>query len=166
MWENAEAVALLDREGCIRAVSRNEDEAVIKDVIGLCVLEERILEDCRAATQKAFEAALNGKETAFEIGARGDDRLVVWSRAVMKPSPLPETPVLFHIRRLPTDWGILSSREQEIINTLHEEDLNPKRAAKLLDITLNTFNAHRRAITQKCDLQGVGDFWVFVERCR
>ena len=166
MWENAEIVAMLDTEGCVRAISRNEEEAVIHDVIGVCILEERIQDVCKATVKAAFDAALQGKETQVEIGAEGDDGLVVWSRAVVKPSPLPETPVLFHIRRLPTSWGVLSPREHELINTLHEVDLNPKKAATRLGITLNTFNAHRRTITQKCGLQGAGDFWVFVEHCR
>lgn len=166
MWDNAEIVALLDREGCVRAISRNEEEAAIHDVIGVCILVDRILEGCKAEVRAAFDAALQGSETEVEIGAHADDGLVVWSRGVVKPAPLPETPVLFHIRRLPKSWGALSQREQQLINTLHEVDLNPKKAANRLGITLNTLNAHRRTITQKCGLQGVGDFWVFVEHCR
>jgi DNA-binding CsgD family transcriptional regulator len=49
---------------------------------------------------------------------------------------------------------------------LHESGMNPKRTARKLGITENTLNAHRRSICQKCSLQGVGEFWVFVERCR
>ena len=166
MWDNAEVVALLDEGGVVRAVSRNEEEASIHNVIGQRVLESRVLESCRVETQEAFDNALRGMETQVETGARGDDGEVVWSRAIFKPSPLPETPVLIHLRRLPKEWGTLTLREQQLIKTLHEAGLNPKRAARQLGITLNTFNAHRRTITQKCGLEGVGDFWVFVEHCR
>jgi DNA-binding CsgD family transcriptional regulator len=44
--------------------------------------------------------------------------------------------------------------------------MNPKRAASRLGLSVNTLNAHRRSICQKCRLRSVGDFWVFVERCR
>ena len=92
MWENAEIVVLLDGEGYVRAISRNEEEAAIHDVIGVCILEERILESCKAELRAAFDAALRGSETEVEIGAQADDGLVVWSRAVVKPAPTPDTP--------------------------------------------------------------------------
>jgi len=166
MWNHAEVVALLDEQGYVRAVSRNEDEAPIRDVIGNCVLEERILESCKEATRKAFNAALNGEEVQLVVGAIADEGYVFWSKIRLMSSPVEKIPVLLHARRLPRSWDTLTDREKEVINTLHEADMNPKRAAKKLGITLNTFNAHRRAISQKCDLRGVGDFWVFVQRCR
>ena len=166
MWENAETVALLDRQGVVRAISRNEQEAEIKHVIGVRNLEERTVESCRAAAHEAFENALNGLESELVLGNYGEDGLIVWSRVVMKPSPLSATPVLVHLRRLPQEWAALSPREQGLINALHKVGLNPKKAAKKLGISLNTLNAHRRSIMQKCVLEGIGDFWVFVERCR
>ena len=68
MWENAETVAILDREGIVRAISRNEEEAAIKNVIGVRNLEERTVESCRAAAREAFENALNGNESELEMG--------------------------------------------------------------------------------------------------
>lgn len=165
MWENAEVVVLLDREGYVRAVSRNEEEAPIQDVLGKRVLE-MIHEDYQAAVQQAMQSALAGVETEIFIAAYADTSYVFWSRVRFLRSPLEETPLLLHVRRLPRSWGRLSPREQEVINALHEAHMNPKRAAKQLGITHNTLNAHRRSICQKCQLNGVGDFWVFVERCR
>ena len=166
MWSNAEVVALLDAQGYVRAISRNEEEAVIRDVIGMRLIEERAIERCKAATLKAFDDALNGEETELEVGAIADNGQIVWSKVIIKQSPVPETPVFLHARGLPDSWGALSQREKEVVHALHDAEMNPKRAAKQLGITLNTFNAHRRTITQKCDLRGVGDFWIFVERCR
>ena len=166
MWSRAEGVALLDEDGIVRAVSRNEDEARIRHVIGTRIIEERAIEVDKPKAIEAFQAALEGKETELELGAIADDGQVIWGRTVLKPSPLPETPVLLHSRSLPESWGALSDREKQVINGLHQAQLNPKRAAQQLGITNNTFNAHRRSISQKCQLHEVGDFWVFVERCR
>ena len=166
MWHNAEAVAILDADGYVRGISRNEEEAVIRDVVGMKVIEERAIDTCKQDALKAFHDALDGKETELEVGAIADSGKTVWSKIVVKPSPLPETPVLLHARGLPESWGILSQREKEVIKSLHDAELNPKQAARMLGISLNTFNAHRRAIAQKCGLTGVGDFWIFVERCR
>lgn len=166
MWNNAEVVALLDKEGYVQAISRNEDEAPIRNAIGHCIVEERVLESCKTAAREAFNAALEGNVVQLEIGAIADDGHVFWSKVRLMPSPTDEIAVLMHARRLPRSWDALSQREKEVIRTLHELQMNPKRAAKQLGITLNTLNAHRRAITQKCGLQGVGDFWIFVERCR
>jgi DNA-binding CsgD family transcriptional regulator len=166
MWNNAEVVALLDEQGYVRAISRNEEEAVIRNVIGMRIIEERAVASCKQATLKAFDDALNGKETELEVGAIADDGHITWSKVRLKPSPVTATPVFLHARGLPDSWGVLSEREKDIVSALHQTQMNPKLAAKQLGITLNTFNAHRRAITQKCDLQGVGDFWIFVERCR
>ena len=166
MWNNAEVVALIDKQGCVRAISRNEEEAPIHDAIGHSVVEERVIEACKPAARKALAAALAGQEVRLEVGAIADDGHVFWNKVRLMPSPLSEYPVLLHVRRLPKSWGDLSQREKDVICTLHDTSMNPKRAAKQLGITLNTFNAHRRAISQKCDLSGIGDFWVFVERCR
>lgn len=166
MWDNAEVVALLDEEGYVRAISRNEDEAPIRNAIGSRILEERLIESYKPAAQEAFAAALKGSEVNIEIAAIADDGHVFWSKVRLMRSPAPEIAVLMHARRLPRGWDGLSQREKEVVRTLHEAQMNPKRAAKQLGITLNTFNAHRRSITQKCDLQGVGDFWIFAERCR
>ena len=84
----------------------------------------------------------------------------------MMPSPVPESPVLFHFRRLPRDWDRLSPRERDVVHALHDTSMNPKRAAGKLRMSVHTLNAHRRSICQKCGLQSVGEFWVFVEQCR
>ena len=165
MWENAEVVVLLDREGYVRAISRNEEEAPIQDVLGKRMLE-MIHEDCQAAARQAMQSALAGVETEVLLTAYADAGYVFWSRVRFLQSPLEEISLLLHLRRLPRSWGRLSPREQEVINTLHEAHMNPKRAAKQLGITQNTLNAHRRSICQKCQLKGVGEFWVFVEQCR
>lgn len=166
MWSRAEVVALLDEDGIVRAVSRNEHEAVIRHVIGIRLIEERAVESDKPKAIQAFNSALKGEETQLEVGAIADDGRIIWSKIVLRPSPLPNTPVLLHARGLPDSWGSLSQREKEVINGLHTAQMNPKRAAKELGISLNTFHAHRRAISQKCDLHGIGDFWVVVERCR
>ena len=165
MWDNAEVVVLLDQEGVVRAVSRNEDEALIHDVIGKHALD-RIHEDDRSSVQQAMEQALQGEKYDLLISAYADEGYVFWSRLQFLPSPLPELPILVHIRRLPRSWGKLSEREQQVVQTLHSTEMNPKKAARLLGISENTLNAHRRSISQKCELDGIGDFWVFVERCR
>lgn len=165
MWENAEVVVLLDRDGHVCAVSRNEEEAPIQDVLGKHALEA-VHEDHKVIGQQAIESALAGKQTDVMVAAHADAGYVFWNRVSVLPSPLEEVPILLHIRRLPRSWGLLSAREQEVIHALHKSRMNPKRAAKQLGITQNTLNAHRRSICQKCQLNGVGEFWVFVERCR
>ena len=100
MWSRAEGVALLDEDGIVRAVSRNEDEARIRHVIGTKVIEERAIEVDKPKAIEAFQAALEGKETELELGAIADYGQVIWGRIVLKPSPLPETPVLLHSRSL------------------------------------------------------------------
>jgi FixJ family two-component response regulator len=107
-----------------------------------------------------------GKETEVLIALVADDGHTFWSRVRLTRSPVEDSWVLLHARRLPRSWQLLSEREREVIAALNDSGLNPKRAAKQLGIALNTLNAHRRSISQKCQLQGVGEFWVFVERCR
>ena len=165
MWNNAEVVSLVDQHDVVRAVSRNEDEAPIRRVIGRRVLE-LVREDCLAACKAALKAAREGRETELLVASHADDGYVFWSRVRIMQCPSEESWVLVHARRLPRSWALLSGREQEIIVALHETGLNPKRAARQLGVTMNTFNAHRRSICRKCKLNGVGDFWVFVERCR
>ena len=143
MWNNAEVVALVDGQGFVRAISRNEEEAPIHDAIGHSLIEERVLEACKPAAREALDAALAGKEVRLEVGAIADDGHVFWSKVRLMPSPLPDLPVLLHTRRLPRSWDALSQREKDVIYALHEASMNPKRAAKQLGITLNTFNAHR-----------------------
>jgi DNA-binding CsgD family transcriptional regulator len=165
MWDNAESVALLDRDGYVRAVSRNEEEAAIRDLVGMRVIE-RVHPDSLPVAEEAMQAALNGKSREVLVAAYADDGTLFWCRAQCCPSPVDEMPIMVHTRRLPKSWGLLSPREQELIQDLHKSGMNPKRTAKRLGISLNTLNAHRRSICQKCGLKSVGDFWVFVERCR
>jgi FixJ family two-component response regulator len=84
----------------------------------------------------------------------------------MMPSPGQNSWVLFHFRRLPKSWRLLSPRERDVVHALHDADMNPKRAASNLGLSVHTLNAHRRSICQKCRLRSVGEFWVFVEHCR
>jgi DNA-directed RNA polymerase specialized sigma24 family protein len=142
MWNHAEVVALLDEQGVVRAISRNEEEAPIRDAIGNRIIENRVLESCKESAREAFEAALKGEEVQLVLGAIADDGHVFWSKVRLMPSPAPEIAVLMHARRLPRSWNELSSREKEVIHTLHEAQLNPKRAAKQLGITLNTLKIH------------------------
>jgi DNA-binding CsgD family transcriptional regulator len=165
MWNHAEVVALLDKQGRVCVISRNEDEAPIQHVVGRRVADF-ICEDSRQDFESAFNQAFQGVEDHVVISAMDDHGYVVWVRARLMPSPVAETPVLIHFRRLPRGWQHLSLREREVVHTLHESGMNPKRSARKLGITVNTLNAHRRSICQKCALQGVGEFWVFVERCR
>lgn len=165
MWDNAEVVSLVDQQNVVRAVSRNEDEAPIQRVIGRRVLE-LVREDCLKACEAALQAARDGRETNLLVAAHADDGYDFWSRVRIMPCPSEESWILVHARRLPKSWGRLSQREQEVIGALHDARLNPKRAARQLGVTMNTFNAHRRSISRKCKLKGVGDFWVFVEHCR
>jgi DNA-binding CsgD family transcriptional regulator len=165
MWAEAEVVGLLDRQGCIRVVSRNEDEALIRHMVGLYG-GDLLHPDSRAPFEAAFRAALDGKESHLLLAAIADDGKVLWGRTRIMPSPVAEAPVLFHARRLPKGWDRLSHRERDVVHALHETGMNPKRTARQLDMSVNTLNAHRRSICRKCRLGSVGEFWVFVERCR
>jgi len=165
MWNNAEVVSLVDENGIIRAISRNEAEDPIQEAIGKEVVY-RVTPESLPEAQKALSKAQLGEETELLVSAQADAGYIFWNRVVVKPSPEGDKWVLVHSRVLPRSWGTLSSREQDIIKTLHSFALNPKKAASKLGITINTLNAHRRSICQKCQLDGVGDFWVFVERCR
>ena len=165
MWDNAEVVALLDRQWYVRVVSRNEEEAPIKNVLGTRATN-RIHEDSVKEIEEALQAVLAGEEREVMVASYADEGYVFWSRVKLLPSHLEDTPILVHLRRLPRSWTLLSTREQEVIHALHRSGLNPKRAARILGISGHTLNAHRRSICQKCRLDGVGDFWVFVERCR
>jgi DNA-binding NarL/FixJ family response regulator len=165
MWDNAEIVALLDKEGHVCAVSRNEEEAAIHNILGMQVIE-RVHPDSLSIAREAMQAALAGEEKEVLVAAYADEGFVFWSRVRFTRSPIPDKPLLLHARKLPRSWGQLSSREQELIQALQKSGMNPKRAARQLGITVNTLNAHRRSICQKCGLKGVGDFWVYVEHCR
>ena len=165
MWDNAETVALLDKEGRVCAVSRNEEEAAIHHFLGVRVID-RVHPDSLSIAKAAMEAALAGEEREILVAAFADEGFVFWSRVRFTRSPIPDKPLILHARKLPRSWGLLSPREQELIQVLHDSGMNPKRAAKQLGITVNTLNAHRRSICQKCDLKSVGDFWVYVEHCR
>ena len=165
MWDNAEVVVLLDEAGIIRSVSRNEEEALIHDVIGRHALD-RIHEDYLPSAQEALAQALQGKKCELLLAVYADDGYVFWSRVQSLPSHLQDLPILLHLRRLPKGWGRMSTREQQVVQALHSADMNPKKAARILGISDNTLNAHRRSISHKCELDGIGDFWVFVERCR
>ena len=165
MWDNAEVVVLLNSEGRVRAISRNEDEALIRNPIGMGIMES-VHPDSQTAAEAAFRAALDGVSSTVLLCFVADDGRLYWSRSVVRPSPLKEAAVLVHSRRLPNEWGSLTQREREVIGALHEADMNPKRAARRLGISQHTLNAHRRSITKKCQLKSVGDFWIFVERCR
>jgi DNA-binding CsgD family transcriptional regulator len=165
MWDNAEIVALLDKDGRVCAVSRNEEEAAIHGFLGMRVIE-RVHPDSLPIATEAMQAALGGDEKEILVAAYADEGFVFWSRVRFTRSPIPDKPLLLHARKLPRSWGLLSPREQELIQVLHQSGMNPKRAAKQLEITVNTLNAHRRSICQKCGLKGAGDFWVYVEHCR
>lgn len=165
MWNNAESVSLVDDQGIIRAMSRNEDEDPIREGVGTEILY-RVTSESMPMAVEAIAKARSGEECELLVSAKADAGYVFWVRAVVKPSPMGKDWVIVHARRLPRPWGALSLREQEIIAALHASGLNSKKAARALGITINTFNAHRRSITTKCQLDGVGDFWVFVERCR
>jgi DNA-binding CsgD family transcriptional regulator len=165
MWHHAEVAALLDREGRLTVVSRNEQEALISNVVGRPIVDMLTPESVPRFKQ-AFNAALAGEEVEALLSGVADEGFIFWGRVRLMPSPESESPVLLHMRRLPVSWGKLSSREQDVIRVLNETNMNAKRAARQLGISLHTLNSHRRSICQKCDLQGIGDFWVFVQRCR
>jgi len=165
MWNHAEVAGLLDAEGRVALVSRNEEEAPVREVVG-----KRVVELINAESIPVFEKALadvhRGESPCILLSATADAGYVYWVKVHMMPSPAPEAPVLFHFRRLPRSWQCLSQREREVIDALHDTKMNPKRAARDLGMSVHTLNAHRRSICKKCDLRGIGDFWVFVERCR
>jgi DNA-binding CsgD family transcriptional regulator len=165
MWQNAEVVGLLDGHGRIRLVSRNEEEALIHDVVGqlICDLLSPVSIELFVA---AFQAAMRGEESQVLLAGLADEGFVFWGRVHLGPSPEPTAPVLFHLRRLPRPWALLSEREKESIDALNASRMNAKQAAKKLGISCHTLNSHRRSICRKCGLHGVGEFWIFVERCR
>lgn len=165
MWDNAESFSLVDEKGIIRAIARNEDEDPIKEGVGTDILY-RVTPESMPLALDALSGARDGEERELLVAAVADAGYVFWNRVVVKPSPEGEGWVLVHARRLPRSWDALSTREQEVIGALHATRLNPKKAARALGISLNTLNAHRRSIITKCGLEGVGDFWVFIERCR
>jgi DNA-binding NarL/FixJ family response regulator len=165
MWKHAEVVGLLDRSGRVCAVTRNEEEAVVKDVVGRDI-REFISPESRAALEASFQAAIQGQETDVLLAGIADDGTTVWSRARLKKSPEPTAHVLLHLRRLPRSWDRLSPRERSVIEALNATEMNSKRAARQLGISVHTLNSHRRSICRKCQLSGVGEFWIFVEHCR
>jgi DNA-binding CsgD family transcriptional regulator len=165
MWKHAEVVGLLDRAGCVRAISRNEDEAVIKNIVGRDI-RHLLASDSRKAFEAAFRSALDGEETQVLLAGVADDGSTTWARVNLKRSPEPAAPVLFQLRRLPKAWDRLTPREKAVIEALNAADMNSKRAAKRLGISVHTLNSHRRTICRKCDVCGVGEFWIFVEHCR
>lgn len=165
MWEKSEVVGLIDRQGRVTVVSRNEAEAQVANVLGQQIAGFLAPESV-AKFEQAFNLALAGQETVSLLSGVADAGYIFWGRVRMMPSPEPASPVLFHMRRLPTSWGALSERERDVIQALNDTGMNAKRAAKKLAISINTLNAHRRSIGQKCKLEGVGDFWVFVQQCR
>lgn len=165
MWSESEVAGLLDAEGRITVVSRNEDEARIHDVIGKRA-RDLLNPVSRPTLDKALAEVRRGHSAVICIAGTGDDGECFWCRAHLTPSPAEDAPVLFHLRRLPKAWHHLSDRERDVVHALHDCGMNPKRAARQLRMSVHTLNAHRRSISKKCDLRGIGDFWVFVERCR
>ena len=165
MWENAEVAGLLDRTGCIRVLSRNEDEAPVANALNSQVTD-RLASSCHDVFADGFERALRGETVELLLCGVADAGYEFWGRVQLSPSPEKNLPVLFHMRRLPKSWTQLTEREREVLSALNECRMNAKRAAKLLDISVHTLNSHRRSICHKCGLHGVGEFWVFVQKCR
>lgn len=165
MWEHAEVVGLLDRQGCVRVVSRNEAEALVRRVVGRNI-RELLSSESQQTFETAFQAALAGGSVQVLLAGVADEGFVFWGRVHLMASPEPTSPVLFHMRRLPRQWEQLSDRERAVIDALNATEMNAKRTAKRLGISIHTVNSHRRSICQKCNLSGIGEFWVFVERCR
>ena len=165
MWKHAGVVGLLDRAGRIRVVSRNEDEALVHEVFGRDIRE--LIATCSLERfEEAFQAALQGAESQALLAGVADEGFIFWGRVRIGPSPETDSPVLFHLRRLPRAWSSLSDREREANDALNEPSMNSKRSAKQLGVSIHTLNTHRRSICRKCGLHGVGEFWVFVEQCR
>jgi DNA-binding CsgD family transcriptional regulator len=165
MWENAEVAGLLDRSGVVRVVSRNEDEAPVAQILGRSV-QELLEPACRQAFAEAFDRVLQGEVIEMVVAGIADAGYEVQARARLSPAPEKALPVLFHLRRLPKQWAALTEREREVLHSLNECEMNAKRAAKRLHISINTLNAHRRSICHKCQLHGIGEFWIFVQSCR
>jgi DNA-binding CsgD family transcriptional regulator len=165
MWNHAEVAGLLDADGRVALVSRNEEEAPVKEVLGKRAVD-LIHPECVPTFERSFANVLKGKTTCDMMSAIADAGYRYWFKVCMLPSPAPDAPVLFHFRRLPRTWNCMSQREREVVEALHHANMNPKRAARELGMSVHTLNAHRRSICKKCGLQGIGDFWVFVERCR
>ncbi len=165
MWEQGEVVALLDPQARVTVVSRNEEEAPVASVVGRSLLE-LLAPESLSDFQQAFHRVLSGEEIVTLWAGVADEGYVFWARVRLLPSPEASSPVLFHMRRLPKAWGKLSERERDVVDALNLAGMNAKRAANQLEISLNTLNAHRRSICQKCELHGVGDFWVFIHQCR
>jgi DNA-binding NarL/FixJ family response regulator len=165
MWDNAEVAGLLDGEGRICLISRNEREATVRNVLGRRAID-LLREESRADFETAFSQAAAGGDVLTLLSGIADAGYVVWARTRMMPSPVQKSWVLFHYRRLPRSWQLLSPRERDVVHALHNAGMNPKRAASSLGLSVHTLNAHRRSICQKCGLRSVGEFWVFVEQCR
>jgi DNA-binding NarL/FixJ family response regulator len=165
MWSDSEVAGLLDAEGRVVLISRNEEEAPVHDVLGKRA-RDLVNPASRPTVDRAMEAVAKGESVIICISGIADEGYVFWCRVHLMPSPAEEAPVLFHLRRLPRAWNHLSERERDVVHALHDSGMNPKRAARDLGMSVHTLNAHRRSICRKCDLRGIGDFWVFVERCR
>lgn len=165
MWDQSEVVGLIDREGRVTIVSRNEAEAPVSNVLGRRIVD-MLAPESVPEYERAMQQVLAGREVETLFAGVADTGSLFWGRARLLPSPEPASPVLFHMRRLPLSWGKLSRRERDVMQALNATGMNAKRAAKQLAISINTLNAHRRSICQKCELDGVGDFWVFVQQCR
>jgi DNA-binding NarL/FixJ family response regulator len=165
MWDNAEVAGLLDSEGHVRLISRNEHEATVRNVLGRRAID-LLREESHADFETAFSQAAAGGDVLTLLSGIADAGYVVWARTRMMPSPAQKSWVLFHFRRLPKSWDRLTAREREVVHALHDAGMNPKRAARGLGLSVHTLNAHRRSICQKCGLRSVGEFWVFVEQCR
>ena len=91
MWQNAEIVGLLDCDGRIRFISRNEEEALIHNVVGRLVadlLSPASIESFEAA----FQAAIRGNQTQVLLAGLADEGFEFWGRAHVGPSPEPKGP--------------------------------------------------------------------------
>jgi len=165
MWDHAEVVGLFDQQGYVRVVSRNEDEAPVAAVLDRN-FADNLEAESRLLFAEGFARALNGEVVELLLCGIADAGYKFWGRVCLAPAPERSLPVLFHMRRLPKSWGKLSVRERDVLEALNTCGMNAKRAAKRLGISVNTLNSHRRAICQKCQLHGVGDFWVYVQRSR
>ena len=165
MWDHAEVAGLFDPRGCVCVVSRNEDEAPVADVLNRNVVDT-LAAASRPLFADGFARALRGEVVELLLCGIADAGYEFWGRVRLAPAPEKSLPVLFHMRRLPKSWGKLSVRERDVLDALNGCGMNAKRAAKRLGISVNTLNSHRRAICQKCQLHGVGEFWVYVQRSR
>lgn len=82
MWANAEIVSLVDEEGVIRAVSRNESEDPIYEAVGVDILY-RVTPETLPQAQEALAKARAGEECQVLVAAEADACYVYWSRAVV-----------------------------------------------------------------------------------